>query len=110
MSNSSYSNSSFLDLSSDVSSPKHYNTGDVECIEAIKASMSSEEFSGYLKGAALKYLWRYRYKNKPLQDLQKSIWYTTRLIKELETTENGNLRPADRSSADTTSREIPGDK
>ena len=42
-----------------VSYPEHYNTGSVECIEAIKASMSSEGFKGYLKGNIEKYLWRY---------------------------------------------------
>ena len=28
----------------------------------------------------MKYLWRYKYKGKPLQDLQKAEWYLSRLI------------------------------
>lgn len=66
-----------------VNQPPHYNQGGVECIEAIKASMSAEEFQGYLKGNAIKYLWRYRHKNG-VQDLQKANWYNTRLIQELQ--------------------------
>ena len=38
--------------------PKHYNTGNLECIDAIEASMTSEEFRGFLKGNCMKYLWR----------------------------------------------------
>lgn len=66
-----------------VNQPPHYNQGGVECIEAIKASMSPEEFQGYLKGNAMKYLWRYRHKNG-VQDLQKANWYNDRLIQELQ--------------------------
>lgn len=66
-----------------VNQPPHYNQGGVECIEAIKASMSAEEFQGYLKGNAMKYLWRYRHKNG-VQDLQKANWYNNRLIQELQ--------------------------
>ena len=62
-----------------VNFPAHYNTGDIECIDAIEASMSVEEFKGYLKGNAMKYLWRYRYKDKPAQDLAKSSWYLSKL-------------------------------
>ena len=62
-----------------VNQPPHYNNGKVECIEAIEASMSDEEFIGYLKGNAFKYLWRYRYKHNAVADLEKSNWYLTRL-------------------------------
>ncbi len=33
----------------DAVNPSHYKEGDVECIEAIRASMSAEAFKGYLK-------------------------------------------------------------
>lgn len=67
-----------------VNAPQHYNTGSVECIEAIKASMSDTEFEGYLKGNAMKYLWRYGYKGKPVEDLKKAQWYLARLTEEIE--------------------------
>jgi hypothetical protein len=66
-----------------VEKPDHYNKGAIEAIEAIKASMPANEFNGYLKGNALKYLWRYDYKGKPIEDLRKCRWYIDRLIEEL---------------------------
>lgn len=67
-----------------VNHPAHYNAGGgVECIEAIKSSMSTEEYRGYLKGAAQKYLWRYTYKNDPLSDLRKCNWYLSRLTESV---------------------------
>ncbi len=66
-----------------VAKPEHYNKGDIEAIDAIKASMSPEEFRGYLKGNSLKYLWRYHYKKKPVEDLRKCRWYVDKLIQEL---------------------------
>ena len=66
-----------------VEQPDHYNKGAIEAIEAIKASMPEQEFRGYLKGNALKYLWRYDYKGKPVEDLRKCRWYIDRLIKEI---------------------------
>ena len=67
-------------MSDEVNQPVHYNTGSVECITAIEASMSQEQFRGYLKGNCLKYLWRYEYKGKPVQDLEKAEWYLKRLL------------------------------
>jgi len=72
-----------------VNNPSHYNTGNIECIEAIEESMSSEAFKGYLKGNCIKYLWRYdyKYKNKPVEDLQKAQWYLAKLLQEVVLTE-----------------------
>jgi len=67
-----------------IDHPSHYTQGGIECIEAIKASMSRQEFLGYLKGNAMKYLWRYQNKGKPAEDLKKHLWYSNRLLKELE--------------------------
>lgn len=64
-----------------VNSPKHYadTDGGIECIEAIEASMSTEEFKGFLKGNVQKYVWRYAQKNGA-EDLKKAKWYLERLI------------------------------
>jgi hypothetical protein len=62
-----------------VCRPSHYNTGNIECIEAIEESMSSVAFKGYLKGNCMKYLWRYDYKGKQVEDLEKAGWYLRRL-------------------------------
>ena len=66
-----------------VNNPEHYNTGNIECIEAIAESMSNEQFRGYLKGNCMKYLWRYDYKGKAAEDLEKAGWYLNKLIKEV---------------------------
>ena len=63
-----------------VNQPPHYNTGKIECIDAIEQSMDEKEYAGYLKGNVLKYLWRYNYKGKPTEDLKKAAWYLDRLI------------------------------
>ena len=69
-------------MSDPVNHPKHYQSFTVEAIDAIEASMSREEFCGYLKANCIKYLWRYKIKNKdnPVQDLEKCEWYLKRLI------------------------------
>lgn len=66
-----------------VNNPPHYVGNGIECIDAIEASMSKLEFCGYLKGNAMKYLWRYSQKGNQEQDLQKSIWYTNKLLQTL---------------------------
>ena len=63
----------------DISSPFHYNSGNIECIDAIKAVSSREEFEGYLRANVLKYIWRFRYKDN-IKDLRKAKWYLDRLI------------------------------
>lgn len=71
-------------MSNAVENPPHYNTGSVECITAIEASMSPIEFQGYCKGNCLKYLWRFRYKGKPLEDLKKAQWYLNQLTTSMK--------------------------
>lgn len=66
-----------------VNSPAHYNTGNIETIDAIEESMSAEGFCDYLKGNIMKYIWRYRDKGG-LQDLKKAEWYLQRLIRTRE--------------------------
>ena len=39
-----------------VNSPPHYNTGNIECIDAIEESMTPEGFKCYLKGNIQKYI------------------------------------------------------
>ena len=67
-----------------VNKPAHYE-GSIECIEAIKSSMSKEAFKGYLKGNIQKYIWRFDRKGG-VEDLQKAEWYLKKLIDETSTT------------------------
>lgn len=66
-----------------VNSPSHYNSGDIECIDAIEAALTPEEFVGYLKGNQLKYIWRMGKKGDAAQDLDKSMWYGRKLMETI---------------------------
>ena len=63
--------------------PSHYKSGEIECIDAIKSSMTKDEFQGALKANILKYIWRFP-KKKGIEDLFKAKWYLNRLISECE--------------------------
>lgn len=64
-----------------VNSPAHYTAGGIECIDAIKAALTPEEFRGFLKGNVIKYAWRERLKGG-VESLKKAAWYLTRLTEE----------------------------
>ena len=63
----------------DPINPSHYQKGKVECISAIEAQLTSEEFRGYLKGQIVKYVWREDQKGGT-EDLKKAHWYLTHLL------------------------------
>lgn len=63
----------------DAINPGHYRQGGIECIEAIQAALTPEEFRGYLKGQIFKYGWRMGRKDAPAQEAGKLHWYAERL-------------------------------
>lgn len=67
-------------LSNSVNHPSHYtDEGAIECIEAIEAQLTFEEYEGFLRGNCVKYLWRWKNKGG-VEDLKKCRWYLDRLI------------------------------
>ena len=58
-----------------VNHPAHYtdDTKPCECIEVT-------QYHSFCVGNAIKYVWRYRHKGHPLEDLQKAEWYLQRAI------------------------------
>lgn len=62
-----------------VNHPPHYKQGDVECIDAIKAALTEEEWRGYLKGNVMKYIWRERHKGGA-ESVAKAQFYLDRLL------------------------------
>lgn len=62
-----------------VNHPQHYTKGGIECIDAIKASMTTEAFAGYCKGNVMKYIFRYEDKGG-VEDLDKALVYLNWLI------------------------------
>ena len=66
-----------------VNNPPHYAGGSVECIDAIKASLTPQQYAGYLRGNVIKYLWRYDRKGGA-EDLRKARTYLEWLIEEVD--------------------------
>ena len=57
-------------MADSVNHPNHYNMGKIEVIDAIDDWNLS-----FCLGNAVKYIARADYKGKPIEDLQKAIWY-----------------------------------
>lgn len=62
-------------MTDDIDHPTHYNSRDIGC-ECIDIT----QHQTFCTGNAIKYLWRYRYKGKPLEDLKKARWYAERAL------------------------------
>lgn len=60
-----------------VERPAHYNQGEIEAIDAIRAQLSDEEWRGYLRGTVAKYNWRLGRKDALEQDARKLRWYAS---------------------------------
>lgn len=71
----------FVKAGDSVEHPLHYTQNGIECIEAIKASMTSDGFMDYCKGNVIKYLWRWRDKGG-VEDLEKARVYLNWMIEE----------------------------
>lgn len=66
-----------------INHPSHYKQFSREVIDTMQGMSTPEEFKGYLKLNAVKYLSRYQGKNG-IEDLDKAIWYVTKLKEVLE--------------------------
>ena len=69
-----------------VNHPSHYTRGGIECIDALSAMVSAFPNPGEaaLAWQVVKYVWRFPFKENPLQDLQKARFYLDRLIRGRE--------------------------
>lgn len=69
-----------------VNSPKHYKLRglDIESVDVIRATLTPEEFRGWCKGNAMKYLHRLGKKDDAVQDAKKAMKYLEWLVQELE--------------------------
>jgi hypothetical protein len=66
-----------------VNHPQHYTEGGIETIDYMKAKATPEEFKGYLKLNAIKYLSRANIIWSKNEDYKKAQWYINRLVNEL---------------------------
>lgn len=70
-------------MNDEINHPDHYTMGGIECIAAIRASLSREAFTGYCQGNIFKYLWRHKFKNG-ITDLKKAQVYLGWMIQSCE--------------------------
>lgn len=79
-----------------IEHPEHYG-GDTpyECVKVLRAWLTPEQYEGFLRGNALKYLCRVGKKDESRQELKKAKWYVEKLIEteeeKDEVREHGNL-------------------
>jgi hypothetical protein len=71
-------------MSDIVNKPSHYTNGNIECMSYLRDNMDHMMYMGGLEYNVKKYLHRYRYKGKPVEDLKKASFYLQALIKEME--------------------------
>lgn len=57
-------------MTDNINHPTHYTGRNIgyECIDIT-------QYQTFCVGNVIKYLWRYRYKGTPLEDLRKARWY-----------------------------------
>lgn len=70
-------------MKDNVLHPSHYTFGKIETIDYIKDKLTPEQFEGYCMGNVIKYVSRYRHKNK-IEDLKKARVYLNWAIEKLE--------------------------
>lgn len=63
-----------------VNNPDHYTQGDIECFDAIRASQGGPAAVNFALGNTMKYIWRHKLKENPIQDLEKAQWYLNKAI------------------------------
>lgn len=89
-------------MSDPVNKPSHYNAGEVETIDGIRAALG-EGFADYCRGNVLKYVWRCGKKGDGVEDLKKAATYLQWAIEAME----GNC-PVIPDSSNSKPLAIPG--
>lgn len=87
-------------MTDNITHPTHYTGRDIgyECIDIA-------QYQAFCTGNVIKYLWRYRYKGTPLEDLRKARWYAHRahVMQESIDLDIGHCRTILRRLVETTS-------
>ena len=63
-----------------VDNPEHYTFGGIETVDYLRAKLTKEEFVGWCRGNALKYLSRAGHKDEELQEYRKAAKYIEWII------------------------------
>ena len=67
----------------EITKPKHYTQGNVECLDAIDAMLEESSRIDFYRTQIVKYMWWLRDKGDPLKDAQKARIDIDRLIQNL---------------------------
>ena len=62
-----------------VDHPKHYNQGDIECIDAMISAFGTYAVYCFCICNSFKYIWRHQTKHGT-EDLDKAIWYSNKAL------------------------------
>lgn len=63
-----------------VDHPSHYNEGKIECIDAMVETFGKTSVQDFCVLNAFKYIWRYKHKGKPKEDIEKAVWYLNKYL------------------------------
>lgn len=79
-------------MKDNVNHPSHYTQGGIECIDALEAATTGlEGIEAVCTANAIKYLWRWKYKNG-VEDINKAIWYLEKLRSKVSSVEKKNKK------------------
>ena len=68
-----------------VNKPPHYLvSGGVECIDYMRQILGLQGFIDYCHGNVIKYQHRYKYKGKPVEDMEKAQYYLNKMIEAMK--------------------------
>lgn len=87
-------------MTDNINHPTHYTGRNIgyECIDIV-------QYQTFCVGNTIKYLWRYKDKGTPLEDLEKARWYAhrTHMMQETVDLDIGHCRTILRRLIETTS-------
>tara|TARA_Y100001937_G_C6990074_1_gene271673 strand:- start:242 stop:631 length:390 start_codon:yes stop_codon:yes gene_type:complete len=68
-----------------VNKPPHYTLDDgIECIDYMRQVLGLQGFIDLCHGNLIKYQHRYKYKGKPVQDMEKAQYYLNKMVDALK--------------------------
>jgi hypothetical protein len=64
----------------EITKPKYYTQGSVECIDAIDAMLGKDAMIDFYRGQVVKCIWRMKLKGDPIKDAKKAQFYLNQLV------------------------------
>lgn len=81
-----------------VNNPNHYSPNGRDTFMHLKDQMGAEAFNGFLQGNVIKYTARHQFKDKPVEDLNKALFYLLHLYYERGGTGGQLLKTVDHTA------------